>query len=81
MQNPDSNLVLAAVAEIEKLQRENATLRMYRDHTERLLALFEGGPTHFPGMVTGEDDFVHQLQELAKSLDTEDRLKSSGREM
>jgi len=42
--NQTAQLLEEAAEEIEQLRLMNGTLKMYRDHTERMLALFEGGP-------------------------------------
>ncbi len=73
--NHESNLIRVAIHEVVRLREEVAQLRQYRDHTERMLALFEGGPHHPPGMsIGGQDDFVHQLEQMAKALEVEDGL-------
>ena len=74
----DANLVRAAAAELDRVRRENKRLRQYHYHTERMLALFEGGPPQTgAGLVTvtgGEDDLVHQMNTLAKALEVEESL-------
>ena len=78
----DANLVREAAAELDRLRRENERLCQYHYHTERMLALFEGGPQVGAGLVTGGangvlggvDALVHQMNTLAKALEVEESL-------
>lgn len=57
-----------AAEEIRSLRSENERLRDYRNHTERMLALFEGGPRFAD--VGGEGiDVAWEAESLALTLD------------
>lgn len=58
----DAALMREAVAEIEWLRGEVKALAAYKQHTERMLALFEGGPRMEGGGEMGPD-VVWKLRE------------------
>ena len=63
-----AQLLRDAAAEIRKLRVQKMTLAQYRSHTERLLALFEGGPPQ-PGYEAGEPDLAYKLDTVADGFE------------
>ncbi len=64
----DRLLMLEAAGEIDRLRLRNERLNAYHVHTERLLALFEGGPKYDGGMEMSVD-VAQSLRQRAKELD------------
>lgn len=65
-----ARILRQAAAEIQRLRRQCDDLAQYRDHTERLLALFEGGPKR-QGFGEAEPDLAHMLEVVARGYETE----------
>lgn len=66
--NETVDLLRVAAMEIDHLRKVNQRLTEYRDHTERLLALFEGGPR--PHKVRGEEeDVAWKLRRMADKIE------------
>lgn len=57
-----------AAENIQRLRRDNQRLHELDNRTERLLQMFEGGPSH-GGVEGGEEDVVPKLLKLAADLD------------
>ena len=69
----DKNMMLSAADEIEGLRQKVGALELYHRHTERLLALFEGGPRKPEAIGMGEDvawRLRKRAEELAKQEPT-----------
>lgn len=64
----DRNLMGEAIADIESLRKQNQRLASHVDLTERMLALFEGGPRPGENMAMAED-MVWRLRRRIESLD------------
>lgn len=61
-----AQLLIEAAIEIDRLRKVNRRLADYHDHTERMLALFEGGPRR---EVYGEEPgLAHKLRIEADKL-------------
>lgn len=63
-----ANLLREAAQEIEVLRASMSRLGDYKRHTDRMLALFEGGPDQ--NVISGESpDMAWRLRTVADSLD------------
>ncbi len=65
----NSRLMVDAAYEIESLRRKVENLEGYRQHTERMLTMFEGGPSHSMHAAGESPDIAHGLREAAARIE------------
>lgn len=61
-------LMVEAAKEIDRLEAKVHRLEEYQIHTERMLALFEGGPRLGGEYVAGDVHIAQSLRQRAKEL-------------
>ena len=65
-----ARLLRDAAAEIDNWRSEAQQLAAYKDHTERMLALFEAQPRRSPGDYAGEEpDISYRLRTCAEGFE------------
>lgn len=65
-----ARLLRDAATEIDKWRLEAQQLYAYKDHTERMLALFEAQPRRSPGDFAGEEpDIAYRLRTCAEGFE------------